>query len=648
MVDLKHVTLRYESILAPLNDQTALWIGLPTSEPDRAFNFVLAPGCDLGELYTSQTHPHALFLSLDMERLRTQELKLRLGALIGPFDVIVLSKEFLSRNAYMIGSMRVALLKLCHHSSQVMVEGAWRSFYGGGSDDSDGSSDDSSATLKRPTDHQRVDKVLSEISQVIARSLPRWPVGKTSLSRRANTEDSMTNDDPRSHWEDRLRHRWQGITRAQAETRKPNLEAKRNLENQAKSVAIIGGGIAGVTLALELFKRGHVIELFEADSELLNEGSSQPLLATYPQFSKEANSLSLLTQYSLQLLARSPYAHLINFSGRFQPATSPSHADTQKALVHRLGLAPELLQYLSPAEAASHWRAFHQTTAPSMTQAEPVKTERPGGLWMSLGGNLNVNEVRKHVLKVAEENPRHLKLQLGQRTSLSAVVNHFQSVILAAGQASPNLLGNSPIHARLLERASWNVFSGSSFSVRAICPTLASPTGLTSTSKASQRTKATLGKRAIPKAPRSPIFGGAVSLQTLGEGEWLIGSSYFDAKSQAPSEASQWDQLVEGARVLTGDSLNIFVKQGVHSGPRCTVRDRMPLIGPLARSQEARQSAQIYLATAFGSRGLLWAHLAAQLIADHIEGISPRVGMKALKSIDALRYAERPKSAFDE
>jgi glycine/D-amino acid oxidase-like deaminating enzyme len=595
--------------------KSILWIGLPETPP----SLVPCMSADLTGVYADAGSADTLFLPLTKQGMGARELKQKLSAFVGPFDAIVLSSGFLDAQGYMLPAIKTVLLKLCHHLSLVIVE--------------------------RACNDEGAEKVLIELTKVLTLSLPGLPVGRTLKVADEQSLAYRHTPNARSTVEDRLRQRWGGLT-----TRTSNV-------HNPKCIAILGGGIAGVTLALELLKRGHRVELFEANSQVLGEGSAQPLLATYPQFSKDSDHLSILTQYSLQLLDRSPYAHLLNRCGRFQSAATAMKAVEQKALVDQLGLPQTLVQFLGARQAQEVWRDLDETFFNQKSGQNTKPPERYGGLWIPLGVQLRVALLKEYFMHRVEQNPKLLALHLRCRADLASLSQRFDSVVLATGQGTPALMSQSPAKENPLPKAAWKVYSGCSVTVDISKP-----------GDSLRDTSSVGATQASSTQKQQAILGGPVSLQALEERQWLLGSSYFDTCSATPSDDAQWMQLIDGARKLTGYPLLSFTKVTMHPGARCSVRDRMPMIGPLpthfgdrltepvqrgaliddASQHESSVGAQFYLATAFGSRGLLWAHLAAQLISDHIDGNSPRIGLKALKSIDALRYAERPQSAFDE
>ncbi len=89
---------------------------------------------------------------------------------------------------------------------------------------------------------------------------------------------------------------------------------------------------------------------------------------------------------------------------------------------------------------------------------------------------------------------------------------------------------------------------------------------------------------------------------------------------------------------------------------RCVTSDRMPMIGRLADETITRRDAQklssawpldlprrpgLYSAFAFGSRGLVWAALAAELIVSQIEGEPWPIKRELAEAVDPARFLLR-------
>jgi len=70
--------------------------------------------------------------------------------------------------------------------------------------------------------------------------------------------------------------------------------SKLSKEKKPKKIAIIGSGIAGCSTAYHLAKNGHVVEIFEIESEISSGASGNPLAALYPRFNLNNEPLNLL------------------------------------------------------------------------------------------------------------------------------------------------------------------------------------------------------------------------------------------------------------------------------------------------------------------------------------------------------------------
>jgi tRNA 5-methylaminomethyl-2-thiouridine biosynthesis bifunctional protein len=115
----------------------------------------------------------------------------------------------------------------------------------------------------------------------------------------------------------------------------------------------------------------------------------------------------------------------------------------------------------------------------------------------------------------------------------------------------------------------------------------------------------------------------------------VVGASYdvddADAALRADSHAgnlARLEQMLPGAaRGLDPENLEGRVAF------RAVARDRLPLVGPLGNG--------LFGAFAYGSRGLLWASLAGELIASMLEGEPLPVERKLAAAVDPGRFALR-------
>jgi tRNA 5-methylaminomethyl-2-thiouridine biosynthesis bifunctional protein len=583
-----------------------------TAQPDSSFQSlrkvyqdrpVLWLGCDppVSPRNGPRGPPLWVVLTLVKTTVSSQALQAQLAELVGPFDAIVFEPSFLQQLGANLRLLKTALLKLCHHDTRLV----------------------SQAQQIEPSaiGAAASEKILEEIRRILRQTPSEQPVGRVQSSAR---RDRLDTD---------LRSRWQGSGR-----KAPGL------------VTVIGAGIAGVTITLELLRRGHQVHLLDADAEVLAQGSNQPRLACHPHFAKVSNPLSSLSLTALELTLRGPLKQFLNPCGRFQAAQSSMEAAEQRLLVAALALPRHLLAYLDPAQANQKLFGTDSYSDTFKDLAHAASLCVHGGLWMEAASNLDTRMLRDHMTQLALEQPRQFQLRLNQRLGPSELASILRPrsrtpekqakdsvtaeepniVVLATGASSPALLESIvEIEAEsLFNKAKWQILGGRSFEVH--CD--------------------------APMTFAQAMLGGAVSVQSL-EQTWnrsgsamrgqadlkqmLIGASYFDERQAEPSQETQWQDLRNRAASMLGQEPEALVRTDSFRGQRCYVLDRMPLIGPVLPHQRigpAPSRSQLYLASAFGSRGLLWAHLAARLIADHVDGISPQLGMKALKSIDPYRF----------
>jgi len=137
------------------------------------------------------------------------------------------------------------------------------------------------------------------------------------------------------------------------------------------------------------------------------------------------------------------------------------------------------------------------------------------------------------------------------------------------------------------------------------------------------------------RAPRLPLLRGGFVLPEL-DGIVVVGASYdFDDPDPCPRAEGHAGNLERLERILPGAArgLDPAALEG-RVGFRAATRDRLPVVGALAPG--------LYGAFAYGSRGLVWAALAAELLASLLEGEPlPLEGMLA-DALDPARFTRRP------
>ena len=130
------------------------------------------------------------------------------------------------------------------------------------------------------------------------------------------------------------------------------------------------------------------------------------------------------------------------------------------------------------------------------------------------------------------------------------------------------------------------------------------------------------------------VLRGGMALPGI-DGISVVGASYDigdeDAQLRADSHAGNLERLEQ---MLPGAAQGLDPsKLEGRVAFRAVVRDRLPLVGPLGGN--------LFGCFAFGSRGLLWASLAGELLASTLEGEPLPVERKLAAAVDPGRFALR-------
>jgi tRNA 5-methylaminomethyl-2-thiouridine biosynthesis bifunctional protein len=134
--------------------------------------------------------------------------------------------------------------------------------------------------------------------------------------------------------------------------------------------------------------------------------------------------------------------------------------------------------------------------------------------------------------------------------------------------------------------------------------------------------------------PRVVVLRGGMILPPV-DGQCVVGAS-FDVDDPDPVARPESDagNLARLAGIL-GQRI-AFEKPESRVAFRSVAPDRLPVVGKLADN--------VYGAFAFGSRGLIWAALAAEIIAAELEGEPLPVEGALAKALDPARFARRAES----
>lgn len=382
----------------------------------------------------------------------------------------------------------------------------------------------------------------------------------------------------------------------------------------ARTATVIGAGLAGTACAAALADRGWQIHLIEARGPAQGEGSSQPLCAEHLHLSPDDNLAARLTRTALMLARQTRWTGRGAGApiGRLVLPADDTQLRAHQRLVTALGFPQTFVQMLDAAQASDR---------------AGIRLAR-GGLWLPMASAQRPAELCAHWMAHAA-----IRLSTGLR-------------IGRIGPGADSGWTVHDTHGRLIGRSDVLILANADDAVRLASLTSARPRRI-----AGQTTW--LAGRDVA-ALRCTLGGGAYACPA-GDGRVLIGATFEDADGFVASEAGDRVNIGRFTSLIgrAPGSLDV-TPAGQVPGIRCAMPDRMPMIGPLpdearigdetARlANDARlpmpRRAGLYGVFALGARGLLYAPLAAELIAAQLDGEPLPIESDLLAAIDPARYA---------
>jgi tRNA 5-methylaminomethyl-2-thiouridine biosynthesis bifunctional protein len=357
------------------------------------------------------------------------------------------------------------------------------------------------------------------------------------------------------------------------------------IKPQHHEIVVIGAGICGSTIANELLQRGQSVCIVDAASSPATACSSHAYAIAHPHIGRGSPRLLRLTHIAF-LLAEARWGKVWNQHGIFQPTKKDKYFD-------RL----EVTNYLKSLDLDEDI-----AIALDVLEAEKICGIKQSGVWLSRGASLNIFEASNALLQEREYltclwNTRVTKIEQvnGQWFLLNQAneaILTADKVVVATAMDSKALMSSIGIKLPLKPvRGQLSIFSIRKDDAWA------------------------------PKLPKVGISGDGYCLpaQQLEDGSyrWMVGSSFDEGEDDLGSRDSSDAFNREQARGLLAYSegdLKALIKAGDFVGVRCVAGDRLPIIGALT------QRPGIFLATALGSRGILWSALAAKLITAQLLG----------------------------
>jgi tRNA 5-methylaminomethyl-2-thiouridine biosynthesis bifunctional protein len=359
-----------------------------------------------------------------------------------------------------------------------------------------------------------------------------------------------------------------------------NLRTDRLIQSpRERKAAVIGAGLAGAAVCERLCARGWEIELYERHAEPAQEASGNHAGTFHPIVTPDDSLFARLTRAGF--LASLSYWK--SFSEiRWDPCGALQLArDAKEEASQRASIAALAL----PPEYAQYVTREEASAHAGVPVAGP-------GLWFPQAGWIKPESLVRAQLDACGA---RLSRHFGKEIASLDVFKEDRVVILANSAEAPKLHSVPDMRLRRV------------------------------------RGQLTHVPAEAVDAPRVVVLRGGMVLPLV-EGICVIGASYdIDDEDPSPRAESDAGNVERLERILaTKVQISNFESR---VGFRSVTPDRLPVVGKLGEG--------VYGAFAYGSRGLIWAALAAEVIASELEGEPLPVEGKLADALSPQRFARR-------
>jgi tRNA 5-methylaminomethyl-2-thiouridine biosynthesis bifunctional protein len=347
---------------------------------------------------------------------------------------------------------------------------------------------------------------------------------------------------------------------------------------ERRNASVVGAGLAGAAVCERLCARGWNVTLLERHAGPAREASGNHAGAFHPLVSPDDSLFARITRAAF-LASLQRWSAL---EARWDPCGVLQLArDEKEALSQRRSVA-----------ALSLPPDYAQLVSRDEATAHAGVPVASGGLWFPRGGWVQPASLAEaQLFACGERLERRFNTEVKNLSEFKT-----NAVILASGTEATAL---HPLPHLRLRRV---------------------------------RGQVTYVPAASVDAPRAVVLRGGMVLPALDE-LCVVGATYdLEDEDPAPRVESHASNLERAARILPGFA---FDPKSVHGRVsfRAVTADRLPVVGNL--------SGNTYGAFAYGSRGLLWATLAAELIASELEGEPLPIEGVLCDALSPARFAER-------
>jgi tRNA 5-methylaminomethyl-2-thiouridine biosynthesis bifunctional protein len=395
-----------------------------------------------------------------------------------------------------------------------------------------------------------------------------------------------------------------------------------------RHAVIVGAGLAGCALVERLAARGWRVTLVERNAAPALEASGNPAGVFHPLISRDDSSASRIT--------RAGFLYALK---RWAALEAAGHAPkrSQAGLLH-LATDDESMAVAASLESLGYPNEFVTAVTREEGEALAGVALAHGGWFYPHGGAIDPASLCRAQCAYACALPgAQVETRFGVR------IGHLERTGTDES-AGWRVFDDG---GQLVAEAGVVIFANAQDASRAAALAHA-PTRIV-------RGQLTLVDPSPLASLRVPVIGEGYVVP-LDAGVTLAGATYeVDDADDTLRPAGHTENLERVSQMLPA----LATAHGEFSGRvafRCVTSDRMPMLGALADEDAARRDAQrlagawpldlprapgLYGAYAFGSRGLVWAALGAELIASQLEGEPWPIERELAEQLDPARFLQR-------
>ncbi|WP_342612677.1 bifunctional tRNA (5-methylaminomethyl-2-thiouridine)(34)-methyltransferase MnmD/FAD-dependent 5-carboxymethylaminomethyl-2-thiouridine(34) oxidoreductase MnmC [Burkholderia ambifaria] len=401
-------------------------------------------------------------------------------------------------------------------------------------------------------------------------------------------------------------------------------EPPRALPVAAREAIVIGAGLAGCAVVERLAARGWNITLIERHARIASEASGNPAGVFHPLMTRDDNVASRLT--------RSGFLHAL---ARWRALEDAGHAFARstRGMIHLAESADDFARMRDACDALgapSDYVSLLDTDAARAHLNLPVAH---GGLLFPHGGAVWPAGVCAAQIAAAGEG---VTLLAGTEVARLERDRDIWRAVDAAGAT----LAEAPVV----------VLANAGDAVRLA--------GLRHVALQPVRGQLTLLPAGSTAPLPCPTIGDGYAVP-LDDGTLLIGATFepddVDRTMRTAGHIENLERVRHLLPGLIGELPDVDTLRG-RVAFRWVVADRVPVIGPLAdeaqavanaralsgaKARDLPRAAGLYGAFGYGSRGLVWAALGAELIASQLEGEPLPLERELVDAVDPARFLIR-------